>query len=529
MKVTRALFAVLLGFVLACLGSGTNGADPIGQPNKLLNVTVSKDFSPNPAQVGQIVTTGFGLAFTKHTYHEEAIKKGLQSIKLLLTYDGGGGSVKSLHLMGTVPASGLPFDHTFINLQPGVNQSLPSATLEVEVGADSITVTGGSKSPLITSVVARGVYDTAEEKTVTLTASLFPVGAAVAAIGFAQAPGAVQNPALSVTWPRDDPTDPNSSFYITAGYQNGTLVTWKVGAANFGAAPSVATLQTKDQASFVTIAPSFGLGSSPGPNHVNTARIAPGILAADAKSITSGLQPKVNPTGLSYAYPKIQGGVEPQKVLNKVKLAVGLSDGKAQVWTPRLIGGALLTYDESDVKELKGKGNVLATSTPDLKLFAFAFGNTASVTNLDGVIQGKPIDIGAAGSVVNTFAYSGSSIAAGQGGKAFTFGSTNLNPNVLATIKTDDIVLQVAFSVFVVDKESTSVLGVLLENGDIKIYKALEKDLVVITTVSTGKNVNAFTFSPDGKYVAVAYKTGEVKIWGATADDTKEKATLQAP
>jgi hypothetical protein len=175
-------------------------ANGLPAPNGLLTVTVTEPAMPNPAVVGQTVEAAFGLLFTKHAYRQEAQTQGIASQKLTLRFEGGGGQITAVTLIGFVPIKGgkelEPFGVTLRNLKPGETRTVPGRGLTVKENAegDELVITGGPGSPVIMTVEAEGKFATLGHKDIFLHAQVRPVGAMQDAIGAAEAPEEVVKP-----------------------------------------------------------------------------------------------------------------------------------------------------------------------------------------------------------------------------------------------------------------------------------------------------------------------------------------------
>ena len=189
-KVLQVALAVLIwaGLLFA--------AAPLPGPNGLLEVKVTKGFTPNPAFVSQTVETVFGLMFTTNKLTEEVQKFGIQTQTLLLRFEGGAGQISSVSLIGTTVLPGgktQPFDHLFADLQSGKPQRFGDLTVTLNASGAEAVIKGGPSSPVIDSVKVRGTYGSPGDKQILLNASVTPKTAKGPAIGQAVAQGDVTN------------------------------------------------------------------------------------------------------------------------------------------------------------------------------------------------------------------------------------------------------------------------------------------------------------------------------------------------
>lgn len=191
---------VLQGACTALVSAGLLfAAAPLPSPNSLLEVKVTKAFTPNPALIDQTVEADFGLMFTTNKLTEEAQKFGIQSQTLILWFEGGEGAISSVRLLGTTVLVGgrtQPFTHTFADLQPGKTQNFGDLTVSLNASGTEATIKGGPASPVIDCVLTRGKYGTPGEKKIFLHASIQPKMAKGPAVGQAVAQGKVENPPL---------------------------------------------------------------------------------------------------------------------------------------------------------------------------------------------------------------------------------------------------------------------------------------------------------------------------------------------
>jgi hypothetical protein len=188
------LRAFVISTALVLLGlHALFAANDLPSPNGLLTVTVKEPAMPNPAFVGQTVEAAFGLIFTKHSYRQEAQTQGIASQKLTVRFEGGGGQITAVTLIGFVPIKGgkelEPFGVTLRNLKPGETRTVPGRGLTVKENAegDELVITGGPGSPVIVSVEPEGYFKTPGQKDILLHAEIRPAGAIEAAIGAALA------------------------------------------------------------------------------------------------------------------------------------------------------------------------------------------------------------------------------------------------------------------------------------------------------------------------------------------------------